>query len=100
MTCMSLQTKELVEVIDECNCHRCDSDPIEAGIYCLEAKGGLIEKFRSNAKAILTVEVAKQQEKTTKKSAVNVRVDVPRQEPDKVHVVRTTSLYFFYLLLK
>ena len=47
----------------------------------------MIEKFRANGRVELTVDVAEtseQEENTTKHCAVDVRVDVPRQEPEKV----------------
>ena len=47
----------------------------------------MIENFRANGRAELTVDVAEdseQEEKTTKHSAVDVRVDFPREEPEKV----------------
>ena len=47
----------------------------------------MIEQFRANGKIELTVDVdgaSQQGEKTTKHSAVNVRVDFPREEPERV----------------
>ena len=74
-------------MIDEGNCHRCDRDPIEAGSYCLQAEGEMIEKFRADGRAELTVDVAEdseQEEKTKMHRAVDVRVDFPREEPERV----------------
>ena len=74
-------------MIDEGNCHRCRSEPIEAGSYCLQAEGAMIEQFRANGKVELTVDVegaSQQDEKTTKHSAVDVPVDFPKEEPERV----------------
>ena len=74
-------------MIDDGNCHRCDRDPIEAGSYCLQAEGEMIKKFRANGKVELKVDVAEdseQEEKTTKHRAVDVPVDFPRQESERV----------------
>ena len=45
--------------------HRCRSEPVEAAIYSLEAKGEELEKFRANASTELTVEL----EETTKEQS-------------------------------
>ena len=57
---LSLQEKELSEVISlECG-HRCRADPVEATTYSLQAEGEELQKFRANAAAELTVEVEEQ----------------------------------------
>ena len=85
-----MQEKNLLDVIGPGNVHRCSGDPIEAGSYCMEAEGPMIERFRGNAKAELNVDVeeeesSEQQQKITPEhSAVEIRVNFSKQDLDKV----------------
>ena len=54
---LSLQEKELSEVISLKCGHRCRADPVEATTYSLQAEREELKKFRANAAAQLTVEV-------------------------------------------
>ena len=66
------------------NVHRCSGDPIEAGSYCLQAEGPMIERFRANGKAELNVDV---EEETTEEEQIT------KPERSVVHVAVNFSKY-------
>ena len=71
------------------NVHRCGGDPIEAGSYCLQAEGPMIERFRANGMAELNVDVeeeSSEEEQVAKPehSVVHVAVNFSMHDLDKV----------------
>ena len=72
------------------NVHRCGGDPIEAGSYCLQAEGPMIERFRANGKAELNVDVEEesseeQQNTKTEHSVVELPVYFSKNDLVRVH---------------
>ena len=71
------------------NVHRCSGDPIEAGSYCLQAEGPMIERFRANAKAELNVDIEEessedQQMTKPEHSVVHLAVNFSKHDLAKV----------------
>ena len=69
------------------NVHRCSGDPIEAGSYCLQAEGPMIERFRANGKAELKVDVEEESSEDQQKpehSVVELPVDFSKYDLAKV----------------
>ena len=69
------------------NVHRCSGDPIEAGSYCLQAEGKMIEKFKADGRAELIVDVKEPSSKVWKKkrkknehSVVELPVDFTKED--------------------
>ena len=79
-----------MDVIELDSCHKCRDPPFEAAIYSLEAKGEVLEKFRSDVNAELTVEL--EEEDKTERSSVSLPVDFSKKD---VARVRTFYLSFF-----
>ena len=83
------QEKELSDVISLKCGHRCRADPVEATIYCLEAEGEDLKKFRADAAAELTVEVEEQDKKTYD---MEVTLNVLREDVVRVRLEIHLSL--------
>ena len=76
---LSLQEKELSEVISLKCGHRCRADPVEATTYSLQAEGEELKKFRANAAAELTVEVEEKDMEKEKTYGMDVPVNVLKE---------------------
>ena len=84
-----LQEKELLDVIGLDCCHKCREEPFEAAVYSLEAEGQVLEKFRADSKAELTVEVEDsskdQQEKKQEHSSLELPDDFSKEDVTRVN---------------
>ena len=77
------------------NVHRCSGDPIEAGSYSLQAKGAMIERFRANGKAELSVDVeeeSSEDQQITKPEHSVVELPIDFSKHDLAKVNETTIL--------
>ena len=63
-------------------CHKCREPPFEAAIYSLEAEGEVLEKFRADVNAELTVELEENQK--MERSTVALPVDFSREDVARV----------------
>ena len=63
-------------------CHQCREPPFEAAIYSLEAEGQVLEKFRADVNAELTVEL--KESKKMERSTVALPVDFSREDVARV----------------
>ena len=77
-----LQKKSLLDVIELDSCHQCREPPFEAAVYSLEAEGEILEKFRADVKAELTVELEEQEE--TERSSLALPVDFTKEDVTRV----------------
>ena len=68
--------------------HRCRTDPVEAAIYSLKAKGKELKWFGANATAEVTVdlETEDQENKQQESSSLELPVDFSREDVAKVIV--------------
>ena len=82
MNLIFFQEKALLDVLELDNCHKCRGPPFEAAIYNLEAEGEVLEKFRADVKAELTVEVEEQEE--TERSFMALTVDFTKEDVARV----------------
>ena len=84
---LSLQEKELSEVISLKCGHRCRADPVEATAYSLQAKGEELKKFKAEAAAELTVEVEEQDIEKEKTYDMEVPLNVLQEGVARVSYV-------------
>ena len=63
-------------------CHKCRGPPFEAAIYSLEAEGEVLDKFRADANAELTVELEEQEE--TERSSLALPLDFTKEDVARV----------------
>ena len=64
------------------SCHKCREPPFEAAIYSLQAEGKVLEKFRADANAELTVELEEQQ--VIERSSLQLPVDFTKGDVARV----------------
>ena len=73
------------------NCHRCRAEPFEATIYSLEATGKVLEIFKANFEAELTIEpdetAAQQSQEKHESSSLELRLNFSREDAVKVEHV-------------
>ena len=85
-----------MDVIELDSCHKCRDPPFEAAIYSLEAEGEVLEKFRANVNAVLTVEIEgsseDQQETVKEHSYLVLPVDFSKED-----VARVNKIHIFVL---
>ena len=85
---MIFQENDFLKVINLEYGHRCRSEPVEAAIHSLQAKGVELEKFWANASAELTGELeettGKEQEKKLEYSFMEFPVDFTKDSLEKV----------------
>ena len=84
-------------------CHKCRKPPFEAAIYSLEAEGEVLEKFRADVNAELTVKL--DESERTERSTVALRVDFSKEDVARVSLTSLllsqtliSSLDFFPIL--
>ena len=70
------------------NCHRCRAEPFEATIYNLEAIDKVVEIFKANFEAELTIEpdetTAQQSQEKPESSSLELRLNFSREDAVKV----------------
>ena len=71
-----------MDVLELDYCHKCRGPPFEAAIYSLEAEGEVLEKFRADANAELTVELEEQE--VTERSSLALPVDFTKEDVARV----------------
>ena len=71
-----------MDVLELDYCHKCRGPPFEAAIYSLEAEGEVLEKFRGDVNAELTVELEGQDE--TERSSLALPVDFTKEDVTRV----------------
>ena len=72
-----------MDVLELDYCHKCRGPPFEAAIYSLEAEGEVLEKFRADVNAELTVEL-EEQDKTEEHSFMALPVDFTKEDVARV----------------
>ena len=86
-----LQEKDLLDVVELDICHRCRQAPFEATIYCLRAigtEGEVLEKFRANVNAELTVELEERDK--TEHSSLALPLEFTKE--DVARVIETLTV--------
>ena len=82
------------------NAHRCSGDPIEAGIYCLDAEGEMIKKFKAKGKAELNVDVeedeSSEEQQVTKSEHYFVELPVDFTQEGLARVSKSTFCIHCY----
>ena len=74
-----------MDVLELDYCHKCRGPQFEAAVYSLEAEGEVLEKFRADVNAELTVELEEQDKK--ERSFMELPVDFTKED-----VARVTEL--------
>ena len=83
-----LQEKDLLDVIDLDYCHKCRGPPFEAAIYSLKMEGEVLEKFRADVNAELTVELEEQDK--TEHSSLALPLEFTKE--DVARVIETLTV--------
>ena len=83
-----MKEKRLLDILELDYCHKCRGPPFEAAIYSLEAEGEVLEKFRADVNAELTVELEEQEER--ERSFMALPVDFTKE--DVARVIETMAV--------